>query len=105
MRRTPAPTLCLTPDRRSRPGHRAGRVRSGFPRVFSHGYLTTSGLPTLVADYAQNVTVEGDTYLLTQQTGRYLLKMYEQGRQVRLAASCSCLRSRSQWAPAGERDR
>ena len=55
MRRTPAPTLCLTPDRRSRPGHRAGRVRSGFPRVFSHGYLTTSGLPTL--EVAANDTV------------------------------------------------
>ena len=29
------------------------------------------------------MTVEGDNYLLTQQTARYLLKMYEQGRQVR----------------------
>jgi len=47
----------------------------------SHGYLSTSGLPTLAADYAQNVTVEGDNYLLTQQTARYLLKTYEQGRQ------------------------
>lgn len=47
----------------------------------SHGYLLSSGLPTLFGDYVQSCTVEGDNYLLTQQTTRYLLKAYQQGRE------------------------
>ena len=66
-----------------------GDLHPSRPTRHSHGYLQTSGLPTLYADYAQNVTVEGDNYLLTQQTARYLLKMYEQGRQVR-RYGCIC---------------
>jgi acyl-CoA oxidase len=58
--------------------------------VHRHGYLATSGLPTLYADYAQNVTVEGDNYLLTQQTARFLLKAYEKGRQVRPSHTDTC---------------
>lgn len=46
-----------------------------------HGFSSLSGLPQMVADYAMSVTVEGDNYLLTQQTTRFLLKMYENGRQ------------------------
>jgi len=48
-----------------------------------HGYLLSSGLPTLLNDYVQSCTVEGDNYLLTIQTTRFLLKSYEQGRKVR----------------------
>jgi len=51
-----------------------------------HGYLLSSGLPTLFADYVQSCTVEGDNYLLTQQTARYLLKAYQQGREGKKAA-------------------
>jgi len=36
-----------------------------------------SGLPSVTADFAQSVTIEGDNYLLPQQTTRYLLKQYE----------------------------
>jgi len=46
-----------------------------------HGYLLSSGLPTLFTDYVQSCTVEGDNYLLTQQTTRYLWKAYQQGRE------------------------
>ncbi|KAI9226582.1 MAG: acyl-CoA dehydrogenase/oxidase [Piptocephalis tieghemiana] len=41
-----------------------------------HGYSAFSGLPHFYADVLPNVTWEGDNYLLTQQTGRYLLKTY-----------------------------
>ena len=46
-----------------------------------HGYLVASGLVSLYGDYVQGVTVEGDNYLLHQQTVRYLLKAYERGRK------------------------
>lgn len=46
-----------------------------------HGYLVASGLPNLYGDYVQGVTVEGDNYLLTQQTARFLLKAYESAQQ------------------------
>ncbi|KAF9578212.1 hypothetical protein BGW38_006109, partial [Lunasporangiospora selenospora] len=41
-----------------------------------HGFSSFSGLPLLLQDYAPNVTWEGDNYILTQQTGRYLFKSY-----------------------------
>ena len=39
-----------------------------------HGYLLSSGLPTLLGSYLQSVTVEGDNYLLPQETVKFLLK-------------------------------
>ncbi|KAF9974768.1 hypothetical protein BGZ65_008579 [Modicella reniformis] len=41
-----------------------------------HGYSNFSGLPTILRDYAPNVTWEGDNYILTQQTGRDLFKSF-----------------------------
>lgn len=71
-----------------------------------HGYTLSSGLGTLFADYVgvsahtirsqllqllilmlpslhdiQTLTAEGENFLLTQQTGRYLLKAYERLRR------------------------
>ncbi|KAG0171397.1 hypothetical protein DFQ28_001063 [Apophysomyces sp. BC1034] len=39
-----------------------------------HGYSLFSGLGMFYQDYLPNVTWEGDNYILTQQTARYLLK-------------------------------
>ncbi|GAA5888994.1 hypothetical protein JCM6882_009711 [Rhodosporidiobolus microsporus] len=39
-----------------------------------HGFSLAGGLASLWQDYLPNVTWEGDSYLLTQQTGRYLFK-------------------------------
>ncbi|KAG0288039.1 hypothetical protein BGZ96_008113 [Linnemannia gamsii] len=41
-----------------------------------HGFSSFSGLPLLLQDYAPNVTWEGDNYMITQQTGRYLFKSF-----------------------------
>ncbi|ORX44090.1 acyl-CoA oxidase [Hesseltinella vesiculosa] len=41
-----------------------------------HGYLLASGLGQFYQDYLPKATWEGDNYLLTQQTTRYLLKTY-----------------------------
>ncbi|CAO3623101.1 unnamed protein product [Cunninghamella echinulata] len=41
-----------------------------------HGYSLFSGLGMFYQDYLPNVTWEGDNYILTQQTARYLLKTY-----------------------------
>ncbi|KAF9188387.1 hypothetical protein BGZ51_000633 [Haplosporangium sp. Z 767] len=43
-----------------------------------HGFSLFSGLPLLLQDYAPNVTWEGDNYILTQQTGRYLFKSFRE---------------------------
>ncbi|KAG0362360.1 hypothetical protein BC939DRAFT_232197 [Gamsiella multidivaricata] len=43
-----------------------------------HGFSTFSGLPLLLQDYVPNVTWEGDNYILTQQTGRYLFKSFRE---------------------------
>ncbi|CAK9057637.1 A chain [Durusdinium trenchii] len=40
-----------------------------------HGYLAASGLPELLGTYLQNVTVEGENYMIAQQTTRGLLKL------------------------------
>jgi len=39
-----------------------------------HGFSQASGLGALYADYLPQVTWEGDSYMITQQTGRYLFK-------------------------------
>ncbi|GAX78870.1 hypothetical protein CEUSTIGMA_g6309.t1 [Chlamydomonas eustigma] len=39
-----------------------------------HGYSRLSGLPTLLQNYVQNITWEGDNNVLCLQTGRFLLK-------------------------------
>ncbi|KAI9313438.1 acyl-CoA dehydrogenase/oxidase C-terminal [Dichotomocladium elegans] len=41
-----------------------------------HGYSMFSGLGQFYQDYLPNVTWEGDNYILTQQTARYLLKSF-----------------------------
>ncbi|KAL0078780.1 acyl-CoA dehydrogenase/oxidase C-terminal [Phycomyces blakesleeanus] len=41
-----------------------------------HGYSNFSGLGQFYQDYLPNVTWEGDNYILTQQTSRYLLKTF-----------------------------
>lgn len=41
-----------------------------------HGYSMFSGLGAFYQDYLPNVTWEGDNYILTQQTARYLLKTF-----------------------------
>ncbi|KAF9351172.1 hypothetical protein BGX26_010760 [Mortierella sp. AD094] len=43
-----------------------------------HGFSSFSGLPLMLQDYAPNVTWEGDNYILTQQTGRYLFKSFRE---------------------------
>ncbi|KAF9145442.1 hypothetical protein BGX30_008866 [Mortierella sp. GBA39] len=43
-----------------------------------HGFSSFSGLPLLLQDYAPNVTWEGDNYMITQQTGRYLFKSFRE---------------------------
>ena len=40
-----------------------------------HGFHQFSGLPELYASYFPNYTAEGDNWLLTQQTARYLLRV------------------------------
>lgn len=39
-----------------------------------HGYVLTSGLPTIVAEATAPATFEGENYVMYQQVGRYLLK-------------------------------
>lgn len=41
-----------------------------------HGYSLASGLGSFYADYLPEVTWEGDSYMLTQQVGRYLFKTF-----------------------------
>ncbi|KAI9307460.1 acyl-CoA dehydrogenase/oxidase C-terminal [Cunninghamella echinulata] len=45
-----------------------------------HGYLLASGLGQFYQDYLPKATWEGDNYLLTQQTARYLLKTFRSVR-------------------------
>lgn len=52
-----------------------------------HGYLLSSGLPSLLGTYLQTVTVEGDNYLLPQQSTKFLLKVYDGLKTVFSAAS------------------
>lgn len=39
-----------------------------------HGFLMYSGLPTLIVDYAPQVTYEGDNVVMVQQSARFLVK-------------------------------
>ncbi|BGP42760.1 hypothetical protein JCM10450v2_006871 [Rhodotorula kratochvilovae] len=39
-----------------------------------HGYSLAGGLASLYADFLPQVTWEGDSYMISQQTGRYLFK-------------------------------
>nr|CAG8543188.1 12636_t:CDS:10 [Entrophospora candida] len=41
-----------------------------------HGYSSFSGFSKFYQDYLPNTTWEGDNYILTQQTARFLLKSY-----------------------------
>ncbi|KAI8065859.1 hypothetical protein BC940DRAFT_340932 [Gongronella butleri] len=50
-----------------------------------HGYLLSSGLGQFYQDYLPKATWEGDNYLLTQQTTRYLLKTYRNLRAGKMS--------------------
>ncbi|KAF9354797.1 hypothetical protein BGX34_010817 [Mortierella sp. NVP85] len=54
-----------------------------------HGFSSFSGLPLLLQDYVPNVTWEGDNYILTQQTGRYLFKSFRDLVSKRAAGKVS----------------
>ncbi|SDA02894.1 BZ3500_MvSof-1268-A1-R1_Chr11-1g03206 [Microbotryum saponariae] len=41
-----------------------------------HGFSLSGGLASFYADYLPQVTWEGDSYMLTQQVGRYLFKTF-----------------------------
>ncbi|GBC06010.1 hypothetical protein RclHR1_06560001 [Rhizophagus clarus] len=43
-----------------------------------HGYSSFSGFVKFYQDYLPNTTWEGDNYVLTQQTARYLMKTFRQ---------------------------
>lgn len=43
-----------------------------------HGYSLAGGLASFGQDYLPQVTWEGDSYMLTQQTARYLFKTFRQ---------------------------
>jgi acyl-CoA oxidase len=51
-----------------------------------HGYLLASGLPELLGTYKQTATVEGENYMIAQQTTKALLKMLR-GRPGKSAAA------------------
>ena len=46
-----------------------------------HGYLEASGLPELHNTYLANCTLEGDNYMISQQTTRHLLKCLQLARE------------------------
>ena len=50
-----------------------------------HGYLKSSGLVHLFADYVPSCTFEGDNYVLIQQTARYLFKTAKKVRKGKMA--------------------
>lgn len=50
-----------------------------------HGFVLTSGLPSIVAEAAAPATFEGENYVMYQQVGRYLLKCWNKlkaGKQI-----------------------
>lgn len=50
-----------------------------------HGFVLTSGLPSIVAEATAPATFEGENYVMYQQVGRYLLKCWralKDGRQI-----------------------
>jgi hypothetical protein len=57
-----------------------------------HGYLLSSGLPTLLTTYLQSVTVEGDNNLLPQQAVKFLLSALDAAHKGEVIPdSCSYL--------------
>lgn len=42
-----------------------------------HGFSHYSGFPALIADYAANLTHEGENTVLYLQVARYLMKSYK----------------------------
>merc|ERR1719356_1845858 len=52
-----------------------------------HGYLAVSGIPELLGNYIQNVTVEGENFVIAQQTTRGLLKQLPRARASMLHAT------------------
>ena len=68
--------------RRARAPFSDGRWRTFLIRQAcgGHGYLLSSGLPEFELSYLANCTLEGDNYLIGQQTTRFLFKMLDQAR-------------------------
>ncbi|KAI9360261.1 hypothetical protein BD770DRAFT_409343 [Pilaira anomala] len=58
-----------------------------------HGYSLFSGLGQFYQDYLPKVTWEGDNYLLTQQTARYLLKTMRSVRAGKISQKNSTFSS------------
>ncbi|GAA6032946.1 hypothetical protein JCM8097_000060 [Rhodosporidiobolus ruineniae] len=56
----------------------AGAIEECRRACGGHGYSLAGGLAQLWQDYLPQVTWEGDSYMLTQQTGRYLFKTFRQ---------------------------
>ena len=50
-----------------------------------HGYLLSSGLPEFELSYLANCTLEGDNYLIGQQTTRFLFKTLDQARSAAIS--------------------
>lgn len=64
-------------------GTAADGIETARRALGGHGFSVFSGLGTLFADYVAVVTAEGDNFLLTLQTGRYLLKNLHVARTAR----------------------
>ena len=60
-----------------------------------YGFQMASGLPTLYASYMQSFTPEGDNYLLTQQTSKYLMRAFRlpDGSSISNETSASYLKA------------
>jgi len=70
-----------------------------------HGYSQFSGLPDMFASFVHICTAEGDNYVLTQQTTRFLLKCLSQVREgvFRSASPFTKYLSKSQAEVEAER--
>ena len=56
----------------------AGAIEECRRACGGHGFSMSSGFPSFYQDYLPNVTWEGDSYMLTQQTTNYLFKTMRQ---------------------------
>ncbi|EXJ65768.1 uncharacterized protein A1O5_11009 [Cladophialophora psammophila CBS 110553] len=54
-----------------------------------HGFGECSAMIPLNSDYLSKATVEGDNYMITQQTARYLIKVMGSEKQVNCKSRCN----------------
>ena len=72
-----------------------------------HGYLVASGLPEYSLSYLANCTLEGDNYMIGQQTTRFLLKQLHRAREgdaKQLPPSCAYLAKAKELATSSRCD-